>query len=660
MMLILLLLWRFPQEDLASDQDLVHYVSSDIELGSFNSKNIAIAELLRQISKERAINLIVDQNVTTQVTLQLHNISLNQLLNLLVRAYDVQCERIGEVVYIKMPSPSPPPQPVNEIKWNSESGMLAFNLEGMDIQTFSRTLTSQTGTNVLVGDGSLRAQLKGFQAELPFQRALETLLRTNNLRLLEEEGVFLIQARLQETTEGDSQAQGTAQNRNLPQLSVENGLWSAHYTATPLPQIFSDILAKGEVQMTIVPKLEGEITVHVANLVLDEMLHLLLSDTQFGFVKYGEVYVIGDKSLGTLTESVLISFQHINAEMVNQMLPSTLTEGVTVTILKELNSLLFSGDRAKVRNLQNLVSQLDQNIPQVLIEVMVVDYSYTNVRDLGLTFTNGDNEYFPDLNLTLDGFRDADGHFQIRRLPSNFSLQIKALEAQGKVKIISKPHIAALNGHEAEITIGTKQFYRLESEELVGDQSPRVRTSQEIREIEANIHLKITPWVSGNGEVTTVIEPSFNTFLGQVVDNIPPPVSSRQLKSTVRLKDGETIILGGLIENFISSDLKGVPLISKIPLLGALFRNHASNDRQSELVIYLTPHIYYGNEGSVEFIREKEGLNYQLDIKKQKQGVGGDYPKNRNWFQRWRDRRKNKERPPETLEDPKGGHLDGT
>jgi type IV pilus assembly protein PilQ len=151
--------------------------------------------------------------------------------------------------------------------------------------------------------------------------------------------------------------------------------------------------------------------------------------------------------------------------------------------------------------------------------------------------------------------------------------------------------------------------------------------------------------------VTTLIEPSFTTFLGNITDNVPPPISTRHLKSTVRLKDGETIILGGLIENRNFTDQNGIPWVSRIPLLGALFRNHQRTENRSELVIYMTPHIYFGNEGSVEFIREEEGLNYQLDVVRQKRGIDGHYPKKKRWFQR--SRQKDKERQPEVLEDPK-------
>lgn len=660
MMFLLMLLFQTGPTEAIDDTSLVAYIKPDISLGSFNSKNIAIAELLRQVSKERSINLVVDPSVTTQVTLQLHDISLNQLLNLLVRAYDLECSQIGGVIYVRKPPPPPAPQPTNEIVFDSVQNTLSFDLAGMDLAQFSKEVTEKTAVNVLLASGGgQHVQIKGFQTALPFEKALSTLLKTNGFQLVQDEEVYLIQPLITPPEGPETNAQ--KRPAQASGLVEKEGRWQAHYTNAPLSQILDDLLASGLIQMRITTQLEGQITVHVLDLSTEDLLHFLLSDTKYGFAKEGEIFVVGEKSSTVLTESVIISFQHINAEMVNQMLPSSLTEGVSVTIVKELNSLLLSGDRSKVRTLQNLVAQLDQNIPQVLIEVMVVDYSYNNARDLGMEFTNGDNQYFPELDVTLDGVRDAAGQFQIRRLPSNFALRIRALETQGKAKIISKPHIAALNGHEAEITIGTKQFYRLQSEELVGNENPRVRTSEEIREIEANINLKITPWVSGNGEVTTVIEPTFTSFLGQVTDNIPPPVSSRQLKSTVRLKDGETIILGGLIENFNSSDLKGVPFVSKVPILGALFRNHAQTNRQSELVIYLTPHIYYGNEGSVEFIRENEGLDYQLDIKKQKQGIQGDYPKKRNWFQRWRDNRKKKERKPETLQDPKGDQqLEGT
>ena len=646
-LIFLLLIFQTPPSPLEKTID--DFIQPDVPLGSFNARDIAIGELLRQIGRDKAVNIVVDPKIQEKVTLLLHDTTLNELLTILVNNFNLKVDTLGGVVYVKPQPPEAPPEPVNLVAFDQENGTISFDLEGLSLEAFCRELTAKTKRNILRRDRNQNPTITGFQAPLPFEKGLEILMTANGLNVESEDGILFVQSPQDAPTPPQNAASPIAKGTQETTGDIDR--FNVTFDNQPLAKVVQDVAKTANLQITILTELTGNVTIHAQDLDADHLFQLILAGSPYGFVVQDGIFIIGEKTSPALFDSKILKFQHLNVEMVEQMIPASLTEGITLTRVKELNSLLLTGDRGRLRDLEALIRKMDQNVPQVLIELIVVDYSLDNGREAGLNFSNGDNQLFPNLDLTLEGFRAADGDFQIRRLPSNFMLNIKALETIGKARIISKPHIAALNGHEAEITIGSKQFYKLSTEELVGDENPRVRTSEVIDDIEANISLKITPWVTGDGEVTTVIEPSFTTFLGNIVDNVPPPISTRHLKSTVRLKDGETIILGGLIENRDFTNHRGIPWVSKVPLLGALFRTHQRTENRSELVIYLTPHIYYGREGSVEFIKEEEGLDYQLDVKRQKEGIKGDYPRKRRWFKR--GKKKAQERQPEVLKDPK-------
>ena len=618
------------------------YLTPDVPLGTFNARDISVADLLSSISKEKKVNMVVDQGISVRLTLQLHATSLNTLLDLLANIHHLRVTVVNGIVYVSPPEAPPVPVPVNTIDFDVEAGTVAFNLSGLDVRDFSRQATRITGKNILLKEPNMTGSLKGFQAPLALAKGLELLLIGNGFGLKTENEIFLI-TRLptnNPSTASDQAGPNTA-GRKRAGCHYADGLFSMSYGDTELAKIISDIAATGSVSMVVHGQIKGKISIDVHDQGLEPLLRLLLSDTDYSFLVENGVTIIGSREMTTLHESRLVALKHLNAEMVEQILPQSIKERATLSIVKELNSLLIAGERSNTRALEKLILSLDKPIPQVLIEVLVVDFSLTDDVDVGLDLTNGNNKLFPGLDLNLEGYRAGSGTFKIRKLPSNFGLRLRALEVQDKARIVSKPHVATLNGHEAEIKIGTKQFYRIESEKVVGTDNPVSQVTEEIREIEANIHLKITPWISANGEVTTLIEPQFTTFLGTITDNIPPPISTRELKSTVRLKDGETIILGGLIEKFDTIHHEGIPFLSKIPLLRNLFRNRKQNNKKAELVIYITPHIYYGNEGSIEFINEQEGLDYQLDVKQQKDGIKGQYPKKKGWYKRLREGRKN-------------------
>jgi len=311
-----------------------------------------------------------------------------------------------------------------------------------------------------------------------------------------------------------------------------------------------------------------------------------------------------------------------------------------ITLIREHNALLVTGTQDVIEEIRERVALIDRPVPQVLIQALVVDYNTDSLDNYGISVSSGEFSYFPGLDLTLTGNRDAGGNWQIARLPSNFEVRLQAMASQGKARIISKPHIATLSGHEAYIEVGQTQYLLLSSETLIGNENPTARTTQRIETVEANISLRVIPWVTASGEITTYIEPIFNTFLGQVQENVPPPISTRRLQSTIRLANGETIILGGLIGEELRSTNTGLPGLSRIPILGYLFTNRDREFRKSELVIYLTPYVYYGDEGSVEIIRPRQGLEYPLDVREQQDLIK---KKRRPWWRR--KKKKNKVTP---------------
>ena len=173
------------------------------------------------------------------------------------------------------------------------------------------------------------------------------------------------------------------------------------------------------------------------------------------------------------------------------------------------------------------------------------------------------------------------------------------MEKVGKAIIRSQPQIATLNGHPASIKIGTTQYYILETERpMVGGNQVFNQVSQRFEKITAEVSLEIVPWVSASGEITTEIHPEFSTPLGTLDSNIPPTINHRILDSTVRLRDGETIVLGGLIQTMESETRDKFPILGDIPILGRLFQNKSHNNSKSELMIYITPHLYYPDKGT--------------------------------------------------------------
>ena len=203
---------------------------------------------------------------------------------------------------------------------------------------------------------------------------------------------------------------------------------------------------------------------------------------------------------------------------------------------------------------------------------------------------------------------------------------VKFLKSQGDVYSISNPKVLTLNNQPALITVGTELFYKLKTAETTAGTGATSQVAGEmINSVFAGVLLDITPEISNDGTITLRINPSISEARSTIsTDNsnrtTPPDLNRRQLSSVVTVKDGNRIVLGGLINTSTGTDMNKVPLLGDIPILGHLFKSESMIKKTEELVLIIEPHIvksddktlslsdlgYTGYEGKDVLGRSKE------------------------------------------------------
>jgi type IV pilus assembly protein PilQ len=263
------------------------------------------------------------------------------------------------------------------------------------------------------------------------------------------------------------------------------------------------------------------------------------------------------------------------------------------------NTLIVRDIKASIDDVQALIGRLDTRTPQVLIESNLIETTPSFSRALGIEmealFNNdrvrtstrfradppfdGAPQPTPAINqlfIPTSGFRF--GYFG-----NNITSVLSAAESEGNVRIISRPSVVTLNNVESQI----------ESANIV-----RIRTSAatvgeagNIREIRAGITLRVTPQVSADGFVLLNIHAKSSTLdFGRTVDGIPQE-NTREAKANVLVKDGETVVIGGIMKDTSSNSDSGIPYLKDIPVLGWLFKKASWQKDLEELVIFITPRI---------------------------------------------------------------------
>lgn len=599
---------------------------------NLNVSNIDSRDFLRALGRQYDVNLIVENRINKQLTLRLSEVTVIEVLIFISQEYDLSLTQSGQVFRIREYVEKIPDPVVIKPLITFENGLLSLDLNEAELADVTRELTSITGKNIILRNG-VRGKLSGFLNDVEFENGLNIILTNNGFSLREKDGVYIV-----DRFGFSSDEQGG--NSNF-WISMENGLIDLDVVNANVTDIIREIGYQSDVNMITYGLPTTTITAKANNLTIEQALTYIFRGTSYTYRKEGEMYILGDKNTSGIASNKLIRLKHIRSDVVIDLIPQSVSQNASVQVIKEQNGLMIIGTNDVIVELENFIEQIDFPTPQIMIEALVVDVNTSDMYQLGVSLAQGgapDSSFFnpfsalfgqgsdqkggfsaqgsgSDLNNVFAGGGNLFGIQNVGKLPNNFFFKIQALDQEGLVTVRSRPQISTLNGHKASIEIGTTQYYLLTSTTPL--QSPNqivTQESQRFESIEANVLLEITPWVSASGDVTVEVHPEFNTPIGTLNSEVPPTINSRVLDSTVRLKDGETIILGGLIQESETENINKVPILGNIPLLGRLFRNKSTSLMKSELVIFITPHVFYGDgNDNARWNSIREELNLSTD-----------------------------------------------
>ncbi len=273
----------------------------------------------------------------------------------------------------------------------------------------------------------------------------------------------------------------------------------------------------------------------------------------------------------------------------------------------------------QMERLEKYLKKLQDKVQlQVLIDVQLLSVTLSKGKTTGIDWSQ--LYALQDIDVSIDKlfhkniseFTDnkittaiagggANENSHLIKLSASGSLNevIKFLKTQGDVTSISNPKVLTLNNQAALITAGTEYFYKITSTEtLSGTTSGTQSTSEDIQSVFAGVLLDITPEISDDNTITLKINPSLSetassTFVADSAEDrtMPPDLRRRQLSSVVTVKDGNRVILGGLINTSNTVNMNKVPILGDIPILNYLFKYEDRQKITQELVIVIQPRI---------------------------------------------------------------------
>ncbi|QAT17169.1 type II secretory pathway component GspD/PulD (secretin) with additional STN domain [Candidatus Velamenicoccus archaeovorus] len=291
----------------------------------------------------------------------------------------------------------------------------------------------------------------------------------------------------------------------------------------------------------------------------------------------------GEEEAGTLEDSI----------------KAVLTSNGKVVSDSRTNSLVVTDIPSQFSVIEKVVEILDTPTPQVMIEVEMLDVDKTTIDELGMDLSGQILSFVGSKGATkfpgflAQGTNPGTSAFTYGTLSADvFTATFELLSTDTKTKFLARPRILTLSNESAEIKITTNEA--IGQNTVISSSQSTSETTLEAERVETGVALKVTPQVDANtGYVTMFVQPTVSvaktgaTFAGTTYKD----PETRTSIGTLRVRDGETIVVGGLIRQTEETTLKKMPFLGDIPFVGGLFRHKDKNVQDRELIVFITPHI---------------------------------------------------------------------
>lgn len=609
------------------------------ETVDFSVTGVSIQEFLRGIAESHNLNISVDPSINYKIYNNFTNEKVINVLIFLVKEYELDISFVGSIMSFRKYIPPVPQKEIAvpkdiSIKYNHYNGRLSIDLKNDTLDAVARKITQVTKKNILVGSALLNKTISAYIEDMPFENAIEKMAYANDLKLVKTDDDFYVLQSLQDADQGletatskkgknkkgnNKGSAGSSGGANAPgntsgkdnnaDIEVIDSLGKKYISISAVNYPISDaikyVAEEADISYFVFSEIKGNATTRINNVLFEDFLAYLLQGTTYTFKEENDIYLIGDRQLEGLRDSRVFQFQFREYSEVNAVIPAEIKKGVEIKEFKELNSILLTGSLPQILEVEAFLRKVDKVVPVVLIDVIMIDITRNRTVSTGISAgigtsdsSGGKGTLLPAPNFVFSSA--AINNFlagipvlsNIGKVTPSFYLGISALETNANTDVRSVPRLSTLNGHDATLSIGSTQYYSQNTQNVVGSVTTTTVVTQQYHPIQANLSVTIKPIVSGDDQVTLDIDVKISDFIS-IPPSGPPPTSNSQFKSTIRVKNEEMIVLGGLERMEKSQSTSGVPILSRIPILKLIFSSRSKTRNKTVTILFIKPTIIY-------------------------------------------------------------------
>lgn len=397
---------------------------------------------------------------------------------------------------------------------------------------------------------------------------------------------------------------------NVPQesekpMTIDQKLEQAvtlNFTKADLQGVLALLARTYDLNVLVDEDIEGTVNISLADITLKEALESILELNDYSYKIERGIIKITEMEEEAVSEIVNVNF--VDLSLASEIVTKFLSEDTSIKINDKTNQLIITDTHTKIEKAREFLKKVDVPPRQIMIEAKLIDVTITDLDNLGIEWattgalqlripTKWAGQHSGDTPLRMTSYTQNTGGtssdltndelvFGFTKGGTIVTATINALVQQRKAKVLASPTITTINNVEASITIGEKYPIREQTQTTTG-------TLETTRFVDIGTTLRVTPMITDDGYVQMTIHPEVSSFSSSIDDG--PRITTREADATVILKDRQTLIMAGLVEDDESEYRSRIPILGYLPLIGNLFSSRHKNHDQKELVILVTPYI---------------------------------------------------------------------
>ena len=346
------------------------------------------------------------------------------------------------------------------------------------------------------------------------------------------------------------------------------------------------------------------VTLDLKDVPFEEALQMICNSGGYSFVNDGGCYLVGqaipsNPNFDRFCVTETVKLKNSEAAEVVKVFSQFYSPYVKAGGPRD-NVIVITAPKRISQAIRSIISEIDAPKAQITIEALVLEISKVKGRDFSINWSDGEP------SAISGGVRQisfADFVFgYTNTLTKNVLVSLKAALQNGVARIRANPRLTVTDGYEASFSAGQKEYFDTSSQNPNGWQ-----TYTKLEIIESGVKMKILPRLAENGEINLTITPDVSDVIGKTENGLPK-LNARTMTTTIRVRDGETIVIGGLVSEISRTDRRKVPILGDLPLIGFLFRSTSDSAIKTDLAILITPHINGSSlEANAELIDAANG-----------------------------------------------------